>query len=291
MGNIKRAFVFLIVLITAVSLCVESYAKFDIDGIQHNDEWNGSELYSIGEDTGFNNDIEFAYVRVLADDKADVIYLCVSMFFERVENLDVSAVTLKINNSSEIRLNPDGSVIADSQKFNICSASSFDKGSKTSVTEASVAVKEGFDGEVELTVCLIDTRGQSSNVFNLIVNRDNDGENVISSVNKSDIVTDSDKTTKQKTTKKTDAFTYKRVYGSAEDDESAGQVVQAGATAADGGEQSGENSDTPFEDITPDAPDRSIQRKKLITAIGVICAVAVVLSALTAEIIKRKKSE
>lgn len=287
MGNIKRAFVFLIVLITAVSLCVESYAKFDIDGIQHNDEWNGSELYSIGEDTGFNNDIEFAYVRVLADDKADVIYLCVSMFFERVENLDVSAVTLKINNSSEIRLNPDGSVIADSQKFNICSASSFDKGSKTLVTEASVAVKEGFDGEVELTVCLVDTRGQSSNVFNLIVNRDNDGENVISSVNKSDIVTDSDKTTKQKTTKKTDAFTYKRVYGKAEGSETSQQAAEAGEATAD----VSESSDTPFEDITPDAPDRSIQRKKLITAIGVICAVAVVLSALTAEIIKRKKSE
>ena len=287
MGNIKRAFVFLIVLITAVSLCVESYAKFDIDGIQHNDEWNGSELYSIGEDTGFNNDIEFAYVRVLVDDKADVIYICVSMFFERVENLDVSAVTLKINNGSEIRLNPDGSVIADSQKFNICSASSFDKGSKTSVTEASVAVKEGFDGEVELTVCLIDTRGQSSNVFNLIVNRDNDGENVISSVNKSDIVTDSDKTTKQKTTKKTDAFTYKKVNGKAEGSETSQQAAEAGAAAAD----VSESSDTPFEDITPDAPDRSIQRKKLITAIGVICAVAVVLSALTAEIIKRKKSE
>ena len=288
MGNIKRAFVFLIVLITAVSLCVESYAKFDIDGIQHNDEWNGSELYSIGEDTGFNNDIEFAYVRVLADDKADVIYLCVSMFFERVENPDVSAVMLKINNGSEIRLNPDGSVIADSQKFNICSASSFDKGSKTSVTEASVAVKEGFDGEVELTVCLIDTRGQSSNVFNLIVNRDNDGENVISSVNKSDIVTDSDKTTKQKTTKKTDAFTYKRVYGKAEDGETSQQAAEAGAATAD----VSESSDTPFEDITPDAPpDRSIQRKKLITATGVVCAVAVVLSALTAEIIKRKKSE
>ena len=273
MGNIKRAFVFLIVLITAVSLCVESYAKFDIDGIQHNDEWNGSELYSIGEDTGFNNDIEFAYVRVLADDKADVIYIC--------------AVTLKINNGSEIRLNPDGSVIADSQKFNICSASSFDKGSKTSVTEASVAVKEGFDGEVELTVCLVDTRGQSSNVFNLIVNRDNDGENVISSVNKSDIVTDSDKTTKQKTTKKTDAFTYKKVNGKAEGSETSQQAAEAGAAAAD----VSESSDTPFEDITPDAPDRSIQRKKLITAIGVICAVAVVLSALTAEIIKRKKSE
>ena len=287
MGNIKRAFVFLIVLITAVSLCVESYAKFDIDGIQHNDEWNGSELYSIGEDTGFNNDIEFAYVRVLVDDKADVIYICVSMFFERVENSDVSAVTLKINNGSEIRLNPDGSVIADSQKFNICSASSFDKGSKTSVTEASVAVKEGFDGEVELTVCLIDTRGQSSNVFNLIVNRDNDGENVISSVNKSDIVTDSDKTTKQKTTKKTDAFTYKKVNGKAEGSETSQQAAEAGAAAAD----VSESSDTPFEDITPDAPDRSIQRKKLITAIGVICAVAVVLSALTAEIIKRKKSE
>lgn len=287
MGNIKRAFVFLIVLITTVSLCVESYAKFDIDGIQHNDEWNGSELYSIGEDTGFNNDIEFAYVRVLVDDKADVIYICVSMFFERVENSDVSAVTLKINNGSEIRLNPDGSVIADSQKFNICSASSFDKGSKTSVTEASVAVKEGFDGEVELTVCLIDTRGQSSNVFNLIVNRDNDGENVISSVNKSDIVTDSDKTTKQKTTKKTDAFTYKKVNGKAEGSETSQQAAEAGAAAAD----VSESSDTPFEDITPDAPDRSIQRKKLITAIGVICAVAVVLSALTAEIIKRKKSE
>ena len=287
MGNIKRAFVFLIVLITAVSLCVESYAKFDIDGIQHNDEWNGSELYSIGEDTGFNNDIEFAYVRVLADDKADVIYICVSMFFERVENSDVSAVTLKINNGSEIRLNPDGSVIADSQKFNICSASSFDKGSKTSVTEASVAVKEGFDGEVELTVCLIDTRGQSSNVFNLIVNRDNDGENVISSVNKSDIVTDSDKTTKQKTTKKTDAFTYKKVNGKAEGSETSQQAAEAGEATAD----VSESSDTPFEDITPDAPDRSIQRKKLITAIGVICAVAVVLSALTAEIIKRKKSE
>lgn len=277
----------LIAIVTAVSLCVESYARFDIDGIQHNDEWNGSELYAIGEDTGFNNDIEFAYVRVMTDDKADVIYLCVSMFFNRAENTDDSAVLLKINNGSEIRLNPDGSVIADSQKFNISSASNFDKGSKTLVTEASVAVKEGINGEVSLTVCLIDTRGQNSNSFNLIVNRGDDSEKVISSVGKGDIVTDSGKTTKQKTTKTADAFTYKRVYGSKENNESAQQAVQAESTAADGSEL----SDIPFDDLTPDVPDRSIQRKKLITAVGVVCAVAVVLSAVTAEIIKRRKSE
>ena len=291
MGKIKRAFVLLIAIVTAVSLCVESYAKFDIDGIQHNDEWNGSELYAIGEDTGFNNDIDFAYVRVLADDKADVIYLCVSMFFNRVENPDDSAVVLKINNGSEIRLNPDGSVIADSQKFNISSASNFDKGSKTSVTEASIAVKEGFDGEVSLTVCLIDTRGQNSNSFNLIVNQGDGDETVVSSVGKSDIVTDSKKTTKQKTTKKTDAFTYKRVYGKAEGSEVPQQGAESGEATADIGEKSGEVSDTPFEDLTSDVPDRSIQRKKLITAVGVACAVAVVLCAVVAEIVKRRKGE
>lgn len=284
MKKIKRASVLLITLILALNLSIVCFAKFDIDGVLYNDEWRGSEMFVIGEDTGFNNDIDFAYVRVQADDKADIIYLCVSMFFKSVENPDSAAVEFKINNGSKIILHPDGSVEADSGKYNIHSASHFDSDAKTITTEASAALKEGFNGEIRLTVCLIDTRGQNSNTFNLLVNRGDDGEGVISSVAKSDIVTDSAKSTKHSAAKTTDDFTYKKVYGSVGNDETASQSVQTGDTTA--GQSKAES-----ENLTSDTPDKSVQRKKLITAVGVVCAAAVVISAVTAEIIKLRKSK
>ena len=281
--KIKRASVLLIALIIALNLSVACFAKFDIDGVLHNDEWSGSEMFVIGEDTGFNNDIDFAYVRVQTDDKADIMYLCVSMFLKKVENLDAAAVELKINNGSKILLHPDGSVEADSGKYNIHSASHFDSDAKTITTEASAAIKEGFNGEIRLTVCLIDTRGQNSNTFNLLVNR-GDGEGVISSVAKSDIVTAPAKATKKSSSKTTDDFTYKKASGSADNGETASQSVQTGDTTA--GQSKAES-----ENLTSDTPDKSVQRKKLITAVGVVCAAAVVISAVTAEIIKLRKSK
>lgn len=282
--RIKRALVLLIALIIALNLSVVCFAKFDIDGVQYNNEWQDSEVFVIGEDTGFNNDIDFAFVRVSADDKADMIYLCVSMFLKKVENPAAAAVTLKINNGSEIILHHDGSVEADSRKYNVNSASCFDKNSKTVTTEASAAVKEGFNGEISLTVCLIDSRGQNSNYFNLLVNRGDGGEGVVSSVSKSDIVTAPAKSTKQNTAKNTDDFTYKKAYGSAEYDETPSLTVQEGDTSA-------EQSKAAYEDLTSDVTDKSVQRKKLITAVGVVCAAAAVISAVTAEIIKLRKSE
>ncbi|MGN1169723.1 MAG: hypothetical protein ACI4RB_06350 [Acutalibacteraceae bacterium] len=281
--KIKRASVLLIALIIALNLSVACFAKFDIDGVLHNDEWSGSEMFVIGEDTGFNNDIDFAYVRVQTDDKADIMYLCVSMFLKKVENPDAAAVELKINNGSKIILHPDGSVEADSGKYNIHSASHFDSDAKTITTEASAAIKEGFNGEIRLTVCLIDTRGLNSNTFNLLVNR-GDGEGVVSSVAKSDIVTDSAKATKKSSSKTTDDFTYKKASGSADNGETASQSVQTGDTTA--GQSKAES-----ENLTSDTPDKSVQRKKLITAVGVVCAAAVVISAVTAEIIKLRKSK
>ena len=274
----------LVALIIALNLSVVSYARFDIDGIQNNDEWSGSELYIVSEDTGLNNDIDFAYIRAAADDRADMVYICVSMLFNHIEPPDLCSVVFKINNGPEIILHTDGSVEADSQRYNVLCASSFDSGSKTIVTEASAAVKEGFGGEVLLAVYLVDTRGIASNNFILTLNKDSSAETTTLTVKSKAGGTVSGTTSKQKSTKTTDAFAYKRVYGSAEDNETAAQTAKADDTSA-------VQSQAESENLTPDVPDRSVQRKKLITAVGVICAAAVVISAVTAEIIKLRKRE
>ncbi len=258
---IKR-FVALVVAVVISVCCAFSCAAVEIDGTPGNAEWSDSQVYSFESPDGFNNKVKFALLRIIPNTEANRLFLCVTMSLSEFGDANNSGVILYFNGDEAIRLNGDGTTDYNVVRYNAEYVMTYDELTKTITYEIIFGAKFGIPSENQLSVQLCDCDGAPSNVFafDLDVINENDVE---SKTEKEEVKsTKKMKTSKTKATKTTNAdeddFTFKK----AETHKSEEAVEQTEAT-------------TETVNLTDKAVDNSSAKRKVLTATGIICAMAV----------------
>lgn len=265
-------FVFAVIISLCCALCCTAV---EIDGAAGNAEWSGAQSYSFESPDGFNNNVKFALMRIIPNTEANQLFLCVTMSLSEFADADKSGIILYFNGGEAICLNGDGSADYDVNRYNAEFKMTYDELTKTVIYEVLFGVKFGIPEKSQLSVQLCDCDGAPSNVFGFDL--DIISENTIENKTEESEVKTSKKTktTKVKTSKtvlaKDDDFTFKKVEADKTD-----KVT----------EQS--EAETETVNLTNKAVDNSSVKRKVLTATGVICALAVATCAVYSGI---KKSQ
>lgn len=251
--------------------CVLNCTAVEFDGVPHNSEWMDSTVWSFENPDGFNNGVNFAYIRIIPNESANQLFLCISMRVDELTDAGNSAVLLSLNSEDEIYLKGDGDSPYNTDLYNIEYAMSYDEGASNIVYEVMLGVKYGIPADSTLTVRLCDCESIPSNAFGFelsVASDDSENTQASETAQKSTKKTASTKKNQKSTSKKSnsaeggsdDAFTFKKV----EIDEN----TQAGAANYD-------ETTTSTVNLTQKAVDNNSVKKKILVAVGVVCALAV----------------
>lgn len=282
--------------------CIIPCYAVNVDGIPKNSEWLESTIYSFENPDGFNNDVTFAYIRVIPKGESNQLFLCVSMRVEDISSPENSAVVLCLNGGDETVLKGTENSAYDKNLYNIEYAMAYDAGAKNIVYEVMYGVKYGIPVSSQLSVRLCDCEGVPSNEFTFDLevvggitdeqdgNDDqqtafestktssskNKGEKTNSVTTQKSNKNSSGKTKTNKNSGKTDDFTFNKVKATG-----SGQEVS----------QIKEDETTSTVNLTQQLEDNSSVRKKVITVVGVVCAMAIAGGAVYSGVKKASKKE
>ena len=270
-----KKFVVTVAAVIISVCCAFSCAAVEIDGAPGNAEWSGAQSYSFESPTGFNNNVKFALLRIIPNVEANQFFLCVTMSLSEFADANNSGVILYFNGGEAIRLNGDGTTDYDVVLYNAEYAMTYDELTKTITYEIIFGAKFGIPSENQLSVQLCDCSGAPSNVFSFDLDTIN--ENTTENNNENEEV----KTTKKAKANKTKASKTTSV----KDDNFTFKKVETDKTS-EADEQS--ESVTETVNLTNKAVDNSSIKRNVLTATGVICALAVATCAVYSGI---KKSQ
>lgn len=271
---LKRTAAFILAMAIFL-LCSFLCFAIEYDGIPHNDEWQGSAVYSFENPEGFNNDVSFAYMRVIPRAESNQLYLCVSMRVDDISSPENSAVILSLNYGEDIYLAGAGNSPYNQNLYNVEYAMACDVGAQNITYEIMLGVKHGVPDASVLTVRLCDCNGVPSNEFGFeldVINELSEPETtkITESDEEKPSGTKADKTKKPSKTKSQKSssknkngndFTFKKV-------ENSGQAQLQHDSA-------GVENNTSAANLTQQINDNSVYKKKLLSVVGVLCAVSV----------------
>lgn len=253
--------------------CAIGCAAVEIDGVAGNAEWSESRSYSFESPDGFNNKVKFALMRIIPNLEANQLFLCVTMSLSEFGDANASGVVLYFNGGEAIRLNGDGTADYDVDLYNAEYKMTYDELTKTVIYEIIFGAKFGIPQGSQLSVQLCDCDGAPSNVFGFDL--DIVSENTVQNETENTQV----KTTKKnsnpkpsKTTSAKDDFTFEKVKT-----DTNGETV----------EYSEANTETV--NLTNKATDNSRVKRNVLTATGVVCALAVATCAVYGGIKKSRE--
>ncbi len=278
MRKFKACVSVLLSCFTFLALTFGSYAV-ELDGVLNNSEWLEGEIFTFESPDGFNNEVNFAYMRIIPRTAGNQLYLCVSMKVDEMQSTENSAILISFNGGEEICLKGDGSSSYDKNLYNVEHAMAYDDSSADIVYEIMLGVKHGIPENSFLTVRLCDCDGSPSNEFRF--DFDTAGETLPTAERDEPQKTPSqkeDKTRKTVVTKtkkeNTDSFTFKK----AESDDCQQNIHS-------------DNETTSTADLTPAVNDNSVIRKKVLAVTAILCAVCVSGCAIYAQIKKNDKDD
>lgn len=264
----KRIVAFVIATVILFG-CAFSCFAIEYDGVPHNDEWLGSAIYSFESPEGFNNDVTFAYMRVIPKTESNQLYLCVSMRVNDISAPENSAVILSLNDGEEIYLKGTCDSPYNQNLYNVEYGMAYDEGSENITYEILLGIKHGIPESNKLIVRLCDCHASASNEFGFmledIAEMPDDKQEPEETTEKTD-KTKVTKTTRKKSPSKTkeDDFTFKKAENSSQPQQNS---------------QHDEAQTTSTADLTARVTDNASVKKKVLTATGIICAVAIAGSA------------
>ncbi len=289
---LKNVVSFLTAVIVIIC-CSFTCLAVDFDGVPHNDEWFEGAIYSFENPDGFNNDVSFAYMRLIPHPESNQLYLCISMRVDDISSPQSSGVILSLNSGEEIRLDGSGNSPYNTDLYNIEYAMAYDEGSSNIVYEIMLGVKYGIPNGSYLCVRVCDCRSIPSNEFGFdldIVNdvvQSEEAESSEKSTTKKSSADKSNKTNKNngnkgysKTNKKSssnknkDSFTFKKV----ETDVTQSDLPQSNAQGT-----------TSTVNLSEQTVENSSVKGKVLTAVGALGALAVVTCAVYSGIKKSNK--
>ncbi|MBQ8228147.1 MAG: hypothetical protein IJZ88_03945 [Clostridia bacterium] len=290
-------------LLTVVIFICCSFSCFGIeyDGIPHNDEWMDSAVYSFENPDGFNNGVNFAYMRLIPKVQSNQLYLCFSMRVDDISSAENSAVLLSLNGDDEIFLKGTGNSPYNENLYNIEYAMAYDTGSKNIVYEIMLGVKHGFSGNDTLSVRLCDCNSMPSNVFTFdlsvidgFVNDDMEPTSAEESSSKNKTSADKNNDDSGNTaskTKKSTKSTRKNSSSKGNSDDSFTFNKVKTNNYANYENQPETDEMTSTVNLSQQVVDNSSVKKKVLTAVGALCAVAVTTCAVYRGIKKSNKKE
>lgn len=278
---IKRIAV-LVLCVVFFFCCAFTCAAVKFDGIPGNAEWADSQIYSFDSPDGFNNDVTFAYMRVIPNEESNQIYFCFSMRVGDISAPQNSAVLLSLNGGTEIYLGGTGDSPYNPDLYNIDYAMAYDNGACNIVYEVMLGVKYGIPAGSRLGVRLCDCNGIPSNafVFTLDIRTDDESYNGEAGNQFSPSDTVKATTAKSKTLKSTVATTKKSAKNKTNkrekaDDFTFNRVEINGNNDYISSSQSVSEKSTSTVNLTQKLTDNSFVKKNVLTAVGVVCAIAI----------------
>ncbi len=292
-----KRFVGLVTAIVISVACACSCYAIEFDGIPNNSEWMESTVYSFENPDGFNNGVTFAYMRVIPRVESNQLYFCFSMRVDDISGAENSAVLISLNDGEEICLQGTCNSPYNENLYNIEYAMAYDTGSSNIVYEVMLGVKHGIPASSKVTVRLCDCKGIPSNEFGfdldtIISNQEEEErEN-----NESTQLSKTEKTsssTKKQSNRKPSVTTGKsnkyKTNNNGNDNFNFNKVeINPDKTNAS---QSAEDETTATVNLTEQITDNSSVKNKVLTAVGVICAVAIAGGAVYSGIKKSNKKE
>ncbi len=269
-----RKFIAFLIAIMMFICCSLSCAAIDFDGKPHNSEWEIGETLLFENPESFNNSIDFAYMKVITDLPSNQLHLCIGMHsLQALESTEASAITVTFNKGSDIVLKGDGTSEYNVDDYGIDFGVTYDEETRYIFYEIRFGVKNGIPSKNLLSVVLTDSQAVPSNVFDFEFDFSQNTTTSVTSTKTTKV-----KATKKTTTKKsakTDSFTFNK----AEINQETNSLAQA--TQA---------SETTVVNLTQNVIDSNSRNKKIYTALAVICASALAVSAVYSGIRKSKQS-
>ncbi len=280
---IKRL-VFVFVMLSVLFIGALNCSAVTLDGKINGDEWSQSIVLPFEHPDGFNNDVNFAVIRLLPDYEKYQMNICIVMIVNNLSDYHNSSVILSFDGEREIRLNGDLTSEYDSSFYSADFSALSDSGSYQITYEATIGLKDGFGDVDTLWVSLCDCNGERSNVFDFDLDFENSSEPTDVTEPEKEKTTKKPSASKNKTkgkgnSGKTDSFTFKKV------------VTEENVSATDDNRSEETTGQSETVNLTKKPVSNSEIKKKVFTATAVICVALITTCAVYNGIKKSKNAE